>query len=313
MKIYTKQEIEGIASKTNFIKSNVEKVVRLIDLLSYIHATSPDAGKFALKGGTAINLCILEIPRLSVDIDLDFTQNLSKEETAVVRGIFKKTFTEFLIDSGYSVSEKTRGHFAMDSFHLTYDAISGNKDTIRVEINYLDRAHILPYCVLQTHMLGSHKAETRMLDPLELYASKTNALLSRQAPRDLYDVYQMIQKNIITNIPLFRKCLVFYNLIGGRMNIDTISSDILLKYRYDEVRKYLNPVLSKNDDFSYERAILVVKEYLDELLSLNDLEKQFCIDFRSGMYKPELLFEDEQIIRRIHKHPMAVWRTRAHS
>ncbi len=177
----------------------------------------------------------------------------------------------------------------------------------------MDRAHILPYCVVLTIMLGSHRAETRMLDPLELYASKVNAMLSRQASRDLYDVYQMIRKGIIKDIQLLRKCLVFYNLVGGRMDIDTVTSDTLQKYRYDEIKKYLKPVLSKIDDFSYERAVLVVREYLDELLSLNDLEKQFCIDFRNGIYKPGLLFEDDEIIRRIHNHPMAILRTRAHA
>lgn len=60
--VYAKQEIEAIAAKTRFIKSNVEKVVRLIDILSYIHTTSPETGEFALKGGTAIHLCILDIP-----------------------------------------------------------------------------------------------------------------------------------------------------------------------------------------------------------------------------------------------------------
>ncbi|MDD3424074.1 nucleotidyl transferase AbiEii/AbiGii toxin family protein [Sphaerochaeta sp.] len=311
MNVYAKQEIEAIAAKTHFIKSNVEKVVRLIDILSYIHTTSPDTGEFALKGGTAINLCILDIPRLSVDIDLDFAQNLSKEDTAVVRQAFKRTFNEFVLDSGYSISEKARGHYAMDSFLLTYDTISGNTDNIRVEINYLDRAHILPYCVLSTIMLGSHKAQTRMLDPLELIASKANALLSRQASRDLYDMYQLIQKGIISDIPLFRKCLVFYNLVGGGMDIDTISSNVLKKYTYNEIKKYLKPVLAKNDDFSCDRALLIVKEFLDEVLVLNEKEKQFCKDFRNGAYNPGLLFDDETTIERIHNHPMAVWRTRA--
>lgn len=311
MKVYSKQEIEAIAAKTHFIKSNVEKVVRLIDILSYIHTKPHDTGMFALKGGTAINLCILDIPRLSVDIDLDFAQNLSKEGTILIREAFKSGFIEFVEDSGYSVSEKSRGHYAMDSYLLTYDAASGNRDTIRVEINYLDRAHILPYCVLSTRMLGSHQAETRMLDPLELYASKTNALLSRQASRDLYDVYRMIQKGLITDMALFRKCLVFYNLVGGKMDIDTISSDVLEKYSYNDIKKYLKPVLAKNDEFSYERAVPIVKDFMDEVLNLNDSEKQFCEAFRGGAYMPELLFEDEAIIGRIYNHPMAMWRTKA--
>jgi len=103
------------------------------------------------------------------------------------------------------------------------------------------------------------------------------------------------------------------NRLIERIRRDTVTSDTLQKYRYDEIKKYLKPVLSKIDDFSYERAVLVVREYLDELLSLNDLEKQFCIDFRNGIYKPGLLFEDDEIIRRIHNHTMEIWRTRGHA
>lgn len=91
--LYTKQEIEAISAHTNFIKGNIEKVIRLIDVLSYINETFSSAGRFALKGGTAINLCVLNIPRLSVDIDLDFAQNLSKEETEEFRLTFKVIFT----------------------------------------------------------------------------------------------------------------------------------------------------------------------------------------------------------------------------
>jgi hypothetical protein len=45
-------------------------------------------------------------------------------------------------------------------------------------------------------------------------------------------------------------------------------------------------------------------------MTLSDKESAFLRRFASGHYEPELLFEDEKILRRIENHPMAVWRIR---
>ncbi|WP_172623480.1 nucleotidyl transferase AbiEii/AbiGii toxin family protein [Arabiibacter massiliensis] len=50
----------------------VDKVERLFDLLEEMDRHPDLRGKLALHGGTAINLFMLEIPRLSVDIDVSY-------------------------------------------------------------------------------------------------------------------------------------------------------------------------------------------------------------------------------------------------
>ena len=81
-----------LASKTNFIKDNLEKVLRLSEILRLLNSDSFFQGKLALKGGTAINLTSVELPSLSVDIDLDFTKNLVKEQIEEAKiEISKKT------------------------------------------------------------------------------------------------------------------------------------------------------------------------------------------------------------------------------
>lgn len=89
---YTKQYLSELAIKTNFIKDNLEKVLRLAEILKFLNSDLNFKGKFVLKGGTAINLTCVELPRLSVDIDLDFTSNLAKEEIEKV----KVEFSEYL-------------------------------------------------------------------------------------------------------------------------------------------------------------------------------------------------------------------------
>ena len=74
----SQKNVVKIAKETNFIKDNVEKVMRLADILEFVF-TSKWKDKLALKGGTAINLFYRELPRLSVDIDLDYIGETKEE------------------------------------------------------------------------------------------------------------------------------------------------------------------------------------------------------------------------------------------
>jgi len=69
---YDKNYISQRASAFGFIRDTLEKVYRLADILEYLNSDPILKGKLALKGGTAINLTIFNLPRLSVDIDLDY-------------------------------------------------------------------------------------------------------------------------------------------------------------------------------------------------------------------------------------------------
>ena len=77
---FNKRQLQKEADKYHYIRGTYEKVIRLVDILSYIRMEPNLFNNLALKGGTAINLTIFDLPRLSVDIDLDFTTNSSREE-----------------------------------------------------------------------------------------------------------------------------------------------------------------------------------------------------------------------------------------
>ena len=81
----SQKNVVKIAKETNFIKDNVEKVMRLADILEFVF-TSKWKDKLALKGGTAINLFYRELPRLSVDILLDkFFFQEKRQKTGCLR------------------------------------------------------------------------------------------------------------------------------------------------------------------------------------------------------------------------------------
>lgn len=309
---FSRQYLTKLAQESNFIKDTLEKVLRLSEILKFLNSDSVFKDKLALKGGTAINLTAVELPRLSVDIDLDFTVNVGKNELAEIKERFKKRLTDYMWQEGYSLAD-SRDHFALTSFLFNYINNAGNRDNIKVEINFLDRSHILPLekkKILTKGMVEDFKILT--LNTIELYASKINALLSRATPRDLYDVNAMIENNVITNVDLLRKCLVFYNAIGGDYDIQELDYKNIERLDYKKYKTQLKPVISKNDPFEIEKAKAIVIAYIKDLLVLTDDEKEFLSKLKDKVYMPELLFDNEEIVANIKHHPAALWRTREH-
>lgn len=89
----------------------------------------------------------------------------------------------------------------------------------------------------------------------------------------------------------------------------TLNYDKLDKYSYNDIKRYLKPVIKKDDIFDYKHAVDFVKAKTRTLLVPTDNELQFIQAFRNKDYRPELLF-DNAILERISAHPMAMWRTR---
>ena len=150
------------------------------------------------------------------------------------------------------------------------------------------------------------------LSPLELFGGKIKALIERAAPRDLYDVQNMLQHRVIdeTQQDLLRKIIVFYLVLGSRKKVELpLHFDNINELKYNQIRANLTPVLKKSERFDFEAAKTEVTQYLDKLMTLNGSERLFVENFNQGVYQPELLFEDDAIIERIKEHPMAVWKT----
>ena len=93
---FNKRELQKEADRNNYVRDTYEKVVRLVDILSYIHSEPFLFENLALKGGTAINLTIFDLPRLSVDIDLDYTNNNSRDDMLKDRKKIKSLLIDYL-------------------------------------------------------------------------------------------------------------------------------------------------------------------------------------------------------------------------
>ena len=301
------------AKEMGFIRDTLEKVARLVDILDYFNTNPIFKDNLALKGGTAINLTIFNLPRLSVDIDLDYRINNSKEEMFSSRKIINSTIEKFMVSEGYTLSSKSKETHSLDSFVYSYNGTSGNKDNIKIEINYSLRSHILEVeerTVITEHFSNDFKIKT--LNIIEIYASKINAMINRAAARDLYDVNNMIKYGIFEKVEqeILKKCIIFYAVISDKNINKTFSSEAIDLITKNNIKRELVPVLKTKDDFELEPAKKLVKEYMSELIVLSKKEKSFLNRFEDGEYIPELLFEDEKIVNRIKNHPMALWKTR---
>jgi len=311
---YTKKNLDVIANETSFIRDNLEKVLRLCEILQFLNENSLFAENLALKGGTAINLTVFALPRLSVDIDLDFTKECKREEMITVRELINKNLLNYMFSLGYYLSPITKNPYSLDSWVFYFQNSAGNRDVLKVEINYSMRNHILPIITTNSKadFIGMEN-KIRVLQPLELFGSKINALIARSAPRDIYDVNNMLKYHIFKaeEQNLLRKISIFYMVVGGDYSKIDFSYTKISNLTYPQIRKALIPLLKKSEHFDFEQAKIDVKNFISDFMILTDSEKLFVEEFQNGKYQSELLFEEPDILERIRNHPMAEWKTKA--
>ncbi len=200
----------------------------------------------------------------------------------------------------------------MDSWVYDYIGASGNRDNIKLEINYSLRTHVLPAeerTIITEYFSSEHKIKT--LAPIEIYGGKINALLSRAAARDLYDVRNMVYFGLFdeSEEALLRKAVVFYAAISAKDINKTFDTKAIDSITERKIKTDLLPVLKKRDGFEVEYAKRIVKEYISDLMVLTKEEKEFLDRFERGEYIPGLLFENQGILNRIKEHPMAIWKS----
>ena len=309
---YNKLELEERARKYGFNRDTFEKALRLTQILRYLNENDYLKEHLLLKGGTAINLTVFSLPRLSVDIDLDFIPNLSKEETLTARDKVTEMLNRYMSEQGYSLSDASRFSHSLDALRYNYVNAVGNRDMIKIEINYSLRSHILlpENRILVTEAFGV-PISVRTVASMEIFAAKTNALMSRAAARDLYDFCNMAEQRIFSGQEdMFRKCIIFYATISAKevnIKFDTSAID---RIPFQKIRAELFPVIVVRDKFDLEGKKKIAKDYIDSLMKPTNSEMEYMELFVAKKYKPELLFDDPSICERLEDHPMALWKCR---
>ena len=153
---------------------------------------------FALKGGTAINFFVRDLPRLSVDIDLtylpvndrDFALNEIRSILLLIsEGIKRRIPGTGVIPKKIHGTEVVRGLI-----------VDRGGVTVKIEPNLVLRGSVYPSEIKtlskKAQDLFELSLQSRTLSPYDLYASKICAALDRQHPRDLFDVHFFLKTKV---------------------------------------------------------------------------------------------------------------------
>ncbi len=312
---YKKHEIVSLAKDNGFRNETLEKVLRLIDVLNYINTTDELSPFLVLKGGTSINFTIFNLPRLSVDIDLDFSFYGSRIEMFEKRKEITAILKRYMEKNNYTINDGTKNRYALDSFIFSYINTFGNKDNLKVEINYMNRHHIYKPIKRNVSISFLDSFQILTLNKYEMFGSKIKALLERCTIRDVYDVYHMLKEHLFyeDEYLLVKKCVIFYMIIGNTTDrvFEEVINDFYSKintFIVDRIPQYLSSTLRNDDKFNMKDAVNQVKEFITNLMVLSDNEQKFLNEFNKCNYNPTLLFDDLDIINRIINHPMALWK-----
>ena len=182
-----------------------------IDTVRLLLAIAPavfESGRFAMKGGTALNLFVQEMPRLSVDIDLVFIDHRPDREAAL-----QVIASELAAVQATLALKGYRAHLPADARGDDVKLVVGNGAAqVKVEVNVVFRGTALP--AERRSLVGSGQSlfttdlAVPVLATAELYGSKLVAAMDRQHPRDIFDVMHMLHR--FGWQPAFIDCFVVY-------------------------------------------------------------------------------------------------------
>lgn len=301
----TRSELESFADQSGFLKNSLEKMLRLIDILSILGKNPVTKDAFVLKGGSALNLFILDFPRISIDVDLNYIGSLSKATMLRDR---KSIFTEVqkLFHSDYEI-EIAKDVHALTQITFKYETMSGSTDMLRLEINYLKRAPILNPKLLNFNHFNK-RIDFLCLDFPELLASKIIALLSRYTPRDLFDVYQMSIYPFEADSVLLRPLIFFYGIITDIKIFELFRSKFELITQSD-IKNKLLPMLRRGTYPSRDEMVIQVEEFLSPFTSLTREEYEVLDNFyNSGNLDFDVLIPQKEIQKQIKISPSLKWK-----
>lgn len=227
-------------------------------------------GTFALKGGTAINLFIRDMPRLSVDLDLVFPDySLPRDQTLARIGDAIRHAVERLQARGYQTHTIASADAGETKLLVRRDGIE-----VKIEVNFVMRGTVYP---VRTAALTPTARDVLLADleiPVvsleDVFGGKLVAAMDRQHPRDLFDVMQLFaHEGITANI---RRAFVVYLASHNR-----------------PVHEVLFPTL-RDIGQEYERNFIGMTTEPVELAALLTTRERMVQELQSGLDAQERRF-----------------------
>lgn len=243
------------AEATGFRPDVLEKVAHLLGLLDTLCSHPFLKGKLTLKGGTALNLFVFDVPRLSVDIDLNYVGAEDRETMLAERPKIEQAAQAVFAREGFTVRRMTEEH-AGGKWSLRYQSASGHGGNLEVDLNFMFRVPLWPIMISDSQPVGVWRAiQIPIIDIHELAAGKLAALLARRQARDLFDSHGVLHMGNLDHDRL-RTAFVVYGAMN-RKDWRTISADDVNFDTADLARQLIRPCVlihPRNENFPTNMA-----------------------------------------------------------
>ena len=256
---------------------------------------------FALKGGTAINFFVRDLPRLSVDIDLAYriVDERSKSLAAIDAAL--KRIAERIRQkiAGVRVAEAVN---AIEKV-VTKLIVRANGVQIKIEVT-----PVLRGCVYEPELLAVSRrveeefgfAEMAVVSFADLYGGKLVAALDRQHPRDLFDVRDLLANEGVTD-PVRTTFIVYL------LSHDRPMADVLAPRRKDITREFVHGFSGMTSLPVDQDELIQVRERTIQLLveEMPEAHRLFLLSFERG--EPDWSALGVDVIQNL---PAVKWRQR---
>ena len=260
-----------------------------------------------------MNLFHFEVPRLSVDLDLNYIGAKDRETMLAEKPKIEQAVQAVCSREGLTIKRVPSDH-AGGKWRLTYVGLKGFPGNLELDVNFMLRTPLWPCVTKECHPVGSlHAAPVRVLDLHELTAGKLAALLARSASRDVFDAHALL---VTPGLDAARLRLGFV-VYGGinRMDWRTVSTaDVTADV--NEVQTGLVPMLradrapARRDVAAWaDRLVNECRERLSLVLPLNNQELEFLRLLNDeGAIAPEFLTSDPAMQATVREHPGLKWK-----
>ncbi|UDL88388.1 nucleotidyl transferase AbiEii/AbiGii toxin family protein [Mesorhizobium sp. PAMC28654] len=250
------------------------QVALLVEVIPFVAAEKD----FALKGGTAINLFVRDMPRLSVDIDLTYLPVAPRPESLAAIDAAMKRMAAAIRSAmrGVRVTEVINAREQI----VTKLTVQRPDAQIKIEVT-----PVLRGCVFEPETRAVSQgvedafgfAEIQVVSFPDLYAGKIMAALDRQHPRDLFDVRDLLANEGISDD--LRRAFIVYLISHDRP-----ISEVLVPRRKDIAQEFAQGFDGMTAEPVALEELLSAREGLIAAIAggMPDAHKEFLLGFKRG-------------------------------
>jgi predicted nucleotidyltransferase component of viral defense system len=309
----SREELLKEAKNKGYKPEILEKVYRLLGTFQQFMSVPYLKERLVLKGGTALNLFYFnEVPRLSVDIDLNYIGQLSREKMLEERPVLISAIQQILQQNQFERYRSPSNHAGGKMIWL-YDSILGQKGSLEIDINFMYRQPLWPAVFKEPQIPRYSDWHAPVLDIHELAAGKLSALFDRRVSRDLFDAHYLMTKVKFNQANLRLTFIVYLAMTAIDLSVLTPTA---IQYDLTDLKNRLFPVLYQK---GLPRALPALKMWVTKLiqelrdglsvvLPLVKHEVEFIEQIRnSAQIRPELITDDIDMANKIKSHPGLMW------